>query len=127
MVVKLYFDNRERRGATWQEVTDMLSELKLGHGHALFLEDSGGSELNAVYVQNLGFYITTQSATERERVASDRALSLDRIRVVIADEQEVPRSILVGDELAHSVIREFFETGSRSSAAEWLDPYEAIT
>jgi hypothetical protein len=123
---RVVFANREQEAATWHDIRNLLNNLKRGHGDALFLEDSGGFEMNVAYVPGFGFYVSTLSVTDRERIASDRSLPSDRVRIEIAEKQEVPRSVLISDDLADRIVREFLETGSRCSAADWLDPFEII-
>jgi hypothetical protein len=123
---RVFFDNKEQRSPTWDHLGALLTELERGRGHALFLEDSGGFEMNVVYVKGFGYYVSTLSATDPERIASDISLPNEKVNVLIADEQEVPRSVLIGSELANIIVREFYETGKRSPATDWVDPSEVI-
>ena len=106
---------------SWGIVERELNALK-GRLHAtLSLLGDENAQMTLEFVNDKGFFVSAFGKAEvEESILIDEAESCDNILVDISGNiDEVPRCVLVSDDIALDAVKEFFLHGVRSARQQW--------
>src|SRR5262249_10793424 len=114
-------NDRRLASHSWDAVRSEIIHLKSLPHSTLFLGGPKG-QMMMEFVEDKGFYVSAFGQGELEEwLAVDERLPYDWIKVDISGHvDDVPRRILVPEDIALEIAREFYFSGKRASGRSWI-------
>jgi hypothetical protein len=118
--VDYQFDDEKVPAHDWDMVREKITALKSHPNVSIFLGGPGG-QLIIEHVKDYGYYVSVFGKGEiQEWLAIDPKQPHEWITVKMAGhESEVPRQVLVSDDIAFAVAERFYEQGDRHGQYQW--------